>query len=177
MNGLYEISNIGNVRSLRKTVKNKNGKIEKYRITKFENGHGYYQISLFKKSKKTFKVHRLVAETFIDNPNNYPVVNHKDGNKKNNKVENLEWCTYKENTVHAWEIGLCSTDKFEHFTTPIVKISKEGKILKIYKSQREAAVDTKISYKSINNCLRGLVKYSGGYIWKYYNNGGDRVGA
>lgn len=55
---------------------------------------------------KICRVHRLVANAFIDNYNNYPIINHKDGNKLNNCVDNLEWCTYKQNIIHSWENGL-----------------------------------------------------------------------
>lgn len=69
--------------------------------------HGYVQFSLYKDSKmKTLKVHKLVAETFIDNPGNKPCVNHIDGNKYNNNALNLEWCTYSENNKHSFSIGL-----------------------------------------------------------------------
>lgn len=64
---------------------------------------GYHEVIL---NGKQYRVHRLVAETFIPNPENKPCVNHKDGNKKNNKANNLEWCTYSENTVHAYQTGL-----------------------------------------------------------------------
>lgn len=72
-----------------------------------DNGHGYKQVQIMRNNKRYTKyVHRLVAECFIENPNNEPEVNHKDGNKANNKVENLEWCTRSENQKHSYRIGL-----------------------------------------------------------------------
>lgn len=81
------------------------GKIMKPSI----NAKGYYQIVMVDnfKNRITRKVHRLVAETFIPNPENKPTVNHKDGNKANNHIDNLEWTTYSENQQHAYDIGLC----------------------------------------------------------------------
>ena len=81
----------------------KNGKILKPVLQK----NGYLTVSLNKNGKsKTVHIHRLVAETFLTNPDKLPEVNHKDGNKLNNCVENLEWCTSKENVQHSLEIGL-----------------------------------------------------------------------
>lgn len=69
--------------------------------------NGYFRLGLSKNNKqKFFFLHRLVAQTFISNPNNYPIVNHMDGNKKNNNINNLEWCTYQQNINHAYRIGL-----------------------------------------------------------------------
>ena len=92
--GLYEVSNYGNVRSL------KFGKIRYLKPA--NNGNGYNDVILCKNGqKKHFKVHRLVANAFIENPNNYPQINHKDEDKTNNKVENLEWCDNQYNTRYS----------------------------------------------------------------------------
>ena len=90
---LYEVSNFGNVR---------NGN----RLLKPYINRGYPSVKLYNNKKnKSVRVYRLVAMAFIENPNNYPCINHKDGNKGNTFVENLEWCTYKHNQKHAWEHG------------------------------------------------------------------------
>lgn len=88
--GLYQISNCGNVKSL-KTNKN----------LYLSDSKGYQRVGLYKGKRIMYAVHRLVAETFIPNPNNYPCVNHKDYNKKNNNVTNLEWCNHKYNNNYG----------------------------------------------------------------------------
>lgn len=93
----YAISNFGNVKNVKKN------KI----LTPYLNVNGYLTYTFCQNGiKKTFRIHRLVALYFIDNPNNLPYVNHKDGNKTNNSVENLEWCTAQENDHHVRRTGL-----------------------------------------------------------------------
>lgn len=89
----YEVSSEGQVR---------NKQTKQIKSLRYSN-KGYARVTLYP-SGKTYSVHRLVAENFIINPNNYPSVNHKDGNKANNKLENLEWCTPKQNTRHAIDV-------------------------------------------------------------------------
>ena len=99
--GLYQVSNMGRIKSLKRKVKNKNGyRIANEKIIKpvLTDTCKYYAVGLHKnKKRKTLLVHRLVAINFIPNPNNYTEVNHKDENKQNNNVNNLEWCNHKYN--------------------------------------------------------------------------------
>ena len=111
--GLYQVSNYGRVKSLpkiHKTTKNYNklGYITKEKILRQrKTQRGYFLVTLYKDQKgKSLYVHRLVANMFILNKDNKPCINHKNGDKKDNKVTNLEWCTYSENMIHAYATGL-----------------------------------------------------------------------
>ena len=111
--GLYQVSNLGNVRRIRQYVMQHKGitcfeRIVNERQLKFNyDKQCYLLVHLCKDGiRKCKKVHRLVAEAFIENPLNKPYVNHKDGNKKNNNVDNLEWVTPSENNIHACKLGL-----------------------------------------------------------------------
>ena len=96
--GLYQISNLGNLISI------KHNRIKSIVVRKNQR---YLRVNLWKNGKyKTFSIHRLVAESFLPNPNNFPVVNHKDGNKLNNKADNLEWCTQSHNVKESYKLGL-----------------------------------------------------------------------
>lgn len=111
--GLYEVSDVGEVKALKRTInQGKCHRTWEEHIVKFSvDGNGYFRTNLAKDGvNKTVKVHRLVAEAFIPNPSNLPEVNHIDGNKQNNHVENLEWCSRSENLKHAVEIGLKRLD-------------------------------------------------------------------
>ncbi len=117
---IYSVSNLGKVRN------DKTNKILKSHI----NNHGYSYITLSfgnrNKVKKRY-VHRLVAYVFIPNPNNKPQVNHKDGNKMNNNLENLEWCTQRENTIHAYKTGLYDINShFSGINNVNSKLSEEN---------------------------------------------------
>lgn len=111
--GIYQISNFGNVKSLDRYVFAGNGANHKYqhikeRKLKLNGGEKYIQVILCKNGKtKPFLVHRLVAEAFIPNSDNLPCVNHKDEDTKNNNVNNLEWCTYKYNNEYNGRIDKC----------------------------------------------------------------------
>ena len=111
--GFYEVSNMGNVKALQRTVNSgKCHRTWKEHFIRFGvDANGYFRTNLAKYGvNKTVKVHRVVAEAFVPNPLNLPEVNHIDGNKQNNNVENLEWCSRSENIKHAVGIGLKRLD-------------------------------------------------------------------
>ena len=114
--GLYQISNLGNVKSLHRIANIPNGHRKvKERILKQTENRGYRAVIISKeKTRKEFSAHRLVAFHFIPNPENKPEVNHIDGNKSNNKVENLEWVTPSENIRHSYAVGLARNDGENH---------------------------------------------------------------
>ena len=147
----YAISNLGNIKNIKK------GNI----LTPYLNTNGYLTYTFCQNGvKKTFKLHRLVALYFIDNPNNLPYVNHKDGDKTNNKVENLEWCTAKENDVHARSSGLKNQEK------PIIAKNIETNETLTFKSVTEAGAFLGINKGTISKVLNGKRNQTHGY--KFY---------
>lgn len=169
--GYYQVSNHGRVRSLdRYVVANKNGglkllkgKIMKLTKAKGRNNDGYLVVNLRKKGKnKVLGVHRLVAEAFVDNPNNYPIPNHKDGNKENNFSDNLEWTTYSQNNQHAIDMKLRNPRGIS-----VVQYDLDMNFIKEYKSASDAARVTKLGRGSICHCLSGRRNSYAGFIWKY----------
>lgn len=107
--GIYQVSNLGKVRSIDRIVEYKNGatrKIEGKILKPRDNNEGYDQVDLYKNGVRvTMKVHRLVATAFLKNPDNLPVVNHKNSLRNDNRVKNLEWVTFSENNIHAYIYG------------------------------------------------------------------------
>lgn len=172
--GSYEVSNLGRVRSVDRYILTKNGKVFKKGVIRKpkEDEDGYLRVNLSKNGKKKeMFVHRLVAITFIDNPNNLPVVNHKDGNKKNNTVENLEWCTRSENDKHAFKLGL-RKPTCGGTSKKVAKIdSKTNKIISVYKSMSEAARENGVTYQLISYCANGKYKTAKGFKWAFVDEG------
>jgi hypothetical protein len=112
---------------------------------------------------RTTNIHRLVAKSFIKNDDKTKiVVNHKDGNKLNNNVSNLEWCTYKENTQHALKNNLAKKN-----CKRVDKLTMDGKFIKTYDSIKSAEEDTGVSNKHISTVCRGKRKSTGGFKWRY----------
>jgi hypothetical protein len=123
------------------------------------NYDGYIRVYVY---KKTFSLHRLVAITFLENSENKEQVNHKDGNKLNNKLENLEFVTNKENQIHKFENGLGN-----NFTRQIKQYDLNGNFIKEYNSIVSAAKEMNISKSCIRGVLTNNRKTAAGYIWKY----------
>lgn len=168
--GYYQVSNLGRVKSLKREIiqKHYSGVLShhttKERIKKPQSQRNGYQIvDLNKNGTFTRKLlHRLVAETFIDNPNNYNYINHKDNDKKNNCVDNLEWCTQSYNIQYAYDNG---TKKPPHMKK--IRQLKNGKVIATYNSLTEAERQTNICWNNISKCCRKIRNQAGGYQWEY----------
>lgn len=164
--GLYQVSNIGRVKSL---ANRSNHKTEI--IIKQSKVTGYMQVTLYKNSRrKMFKVHRLVAMAFIPNPLNKEQVNHIDGKKTNNAVENLEWNTVSENVKHAFckELNSPLKGSSNKRSVKVLQIdTQSGNTINTYYGTREAERNTGIPHSNISSCCKKKVKTAGGYIWEY----------
>ena len=160
--GLYKVSNLGNVKSSERRVKNgKNTfRTQKERLVKLKPNlerNGYVYCMLYKDNKAYSKqVHRLVALAFIQNPDNLPQVNHKDGNKENNSIDNLEWVTDIQNKKHAWKTGLANA---EHRKQKI-KCIQTGEV---FESVVKCSEIMNIDRSSIFKQLKGEKEYVKGY--------------
>ena len=154
--GLYQVSNCGRVKSI---------KFGKEIIMKQHIRGRYYYVGLSKNGiVKKYSVHRLVAEAFIDNPDNLPQVNHKDENKLNNVVTNLEWCDAKYNTNY----GTARQRMTEKQSKPVLQYDLEGNFIKEWKSTMECGRNG-FNQSSVAACCRGKRKTAKGFIWEYKN--------
>ena len=177
--GSYEVSTLGNVRSVDRVIVYPNGgkRLRKGReLSQATNARGYKCVVLCtQKTRKDYTVHRLVAQTHIPNPQNLPCVNHKDEITTNNNVNNLEWCTYKYNNnygQHARKIAV-------HFEKPILQFDLSGNFIARYRSTWDAERRTGIKQGSICNVANFAIGMSktkrrylsaGGYIWRWDSN-------
>lgn len=177
--GLYEVSNIGRVRSLDRFVIDayySKGHIQKGRIHKNTlSKAGYYTTSLTDKNKikKHYYIHRLVASAFIPNPNNYPVINHIDENPRNNSVDNLEWCTQKHNISSGTVPDRITQTAIDHKKKTAAKAidqyTLDGEYIATYKSAGEVERRYGWFATSVYSCARGYrgKKTAYGFVWKF----------
>lgn len=185
--GLYEVSNLGRVKSIERYTEYKNCKsTHRIGIKSKVNGRvvkgliccGYHYVGLAKEGvRKNYRVHRLVAMTFIPNPNNLPIINHKDENRLNNSVDNLEWCTQKYNANYGNARKKLSASLIKSIGVKIIQKDKKGNFIAIYNSIQEAERATGVQHQLIGKVVNKKYdkqnngKYykrttAGGYIWE-----------
>ena len=152
---LYSVSNCGRVKSHKRSE----AKILKNLIA----STGYPTIFLSRSKVKTRFVHRLVAEAFLDNPQQKRTVNHKDGNKMNNHISNLEWCTHSENSLHANRAGLLRAIEMK----PVIQLTTGGEVVKLWECAHDAKRELGFNQGNISACALGNRKTANGYLWKY----------
>ena len=165
----YQVSNLGNIKSINYRHTNKE------KVLNPTLCNSYYNVQLYNENGlKKCNIHRLVAEAFIPNPNNYPVVNHKDENKANNMVwvnedgsidydkSNLEWCSQKYNCNY----GKRNEKIGNRVRKKITQYSKKGEKIKEWRSLTDASKTLNISLSDISLCCSGKLKSAGGYKWE-----------
>lgn len=143
--GLYAVTSCGKVYSHKRK-----------KFLKPREVGGYLQVSLYKGGEREFYlIHRLVAEAYLPNPNNLPCVNHKDENKENNALQNLEWCTYEYNNNYG--------SRNQKISKPVFCVE----LNKTFDGARIAARELGLDQSHITKCCKGKQKTTGGYHWRY----------
>lgn len=156
---LYEVSNFGRVMS-----NNMRNHKEPLLMSTFPDKDGHMKVRLSKDGKaKNLFVHRLVASAFIPNPENLPVVNHKDENPANNHVQNLEWCTQKENTVYKQ----MPKRRAKSLRKPIAQLDKDGNVIRVWESRSEIEAETGFKGSNITRVCQGERRSAHGFGWRY----------
>lgn len=152
--------------------------INNQEISQRKASNGYLRVNLrygtekYEKPK-TRSVHRLVAEAFIENPLNLNSVNHKDGNKENNDVNNLEWVTEQYNTIHSFKIGLqvVRKGKENKLSKKVYQYSLDGKYINCFYGTKEAQRETGVHSRDISACCIHKQKRAKGFVWSYEPRG------
>lgn len=179
----YQISNYGRVKSKERYVNTVYGakrKIKERILKPVLNKGGYYVVCLYNENGKSMPktVHRLVANTYLKNENKYPVINHINGIKTDNRIENLEFCTQSHNIKEAYKLGLekpqlTNLGKFGRNNKKAKKIKQinleTNEIINYFYGTLEAERTTGVNFRNIHMCLKNKRKSAGGYIWRYAN--------
>lgn len=177
----YQASSLGRIRSVDRIIILKNGNERRLKgrvLKQKQQENDYMRVSLGSVAGWRL-VHRLVAYTFIPNPENKLQVNHKDGIKFHNNIENLEWCTQSENNIHAFNMGLTIENrrkaaermrvlgKNTKYKMKPINVYKEGILLCSYNSIKEACEDLNLHGSNVVDCLKGNRKSSKGFTFAY----------
>lgn len=169
--GLYEVSNMGRVRSLDRVVyqKNKFGRMSRHIyygqiIKQQKQRNGYFIVNLYRNGQiEKCLVHRLVGSCFLEKKDGKDCINHLDCDKSNNRAENLEWCTQSENVQYAYDVGAMKPPHMRK----VAQYSLDGVLLKVWESQSEASRNLGIYQSNIYKVCSGKRNQTGGFIWKY----------
>lgn len=167
--GSYQVSNLGRIKriALYTNQYKKQWKSNKILNTNHTDLRGYCHVVLCKDGiSHCYKVHRLVAQAFIPNPDNLPQINHIDGNKVNNSVDNLEWCTASENMYHSYR-------KLHRKSAVAKKINQydlNNNFIKTWLSSAEIEKHLGVNHSNIASCCKNIRNTAGGFIWRYADN-------
>lgn len=166
----YAVSSLGRVKNI------VTGKL----LKPYYNDHlRYEKVKLYKGEKAEIRkikfIHRLVASAFLGDMSTHGMqVNHIDGNRRNNRLENLEWCTASENIKHAYRTGLFDEGKIQSAkkrSIPVEQLSMDGVLVKTWDSMSDASRGLGLDVSNISNCCKGIIKSTGGYKWRKTNSG------
>lgn len=169
--GLYKVSNLGRIKSISRKIFNGKGfyiSKEKLLLQRY-NKKGYKVVDLCKNSKHYYSlVHRIVAIAFLENINNLPQINHKDGNKQNNNLLNLEWCNNSQNQLHAYKLGLSfRSDNAGRKKKAVQLFNTNNELVKEFNSLAETTRWLKCASANVKMCCDGKRKKVKGFIAKY----------
>lgn len=160
--GLYKVSNLGRIKSLW---------FGKEKILKpIKNKNGYLQVYICKNKKKQhFRLHKLIANVFLEKVKDKPQVNHINGDKTDNRAKNLEWCNCSENNKHAFKIGLhkARKSKDNSCSKKVLQYDMNNNLIKEWDSTMDIQRELNIRNSCISACCRGKYKQSHNFIWKY----------